>query len=68
MLMEKPIRLMAAKVPIRETGIVISGIRVARQSCRNIKITTSTRAIAIQSVVSTSAMASSTKMVVSKGI
>ena len=34
-LMEKPITCMSANVPIKDTGMVIAGIRVARQPCRN---------------------------------
>ena len=34
-LMEKPRTIMTANVPIRDTGIVIDGMRVVRQSWRN---------------------------------
>ena len=33
---------MAAKAPMMVTGTVVAGTRVARQSCRKIRITTST--------------------------
>ena len=38
-LMEKPKSLMNANVPISETGMVMAGMMVARQSCRNRKMT-----------------------------
>ena len=50
-LMEKPKILMNAKVPISETGMVIAGIMVARQSCRNRKMTMMTMTIASLSVI-----------------
>src|SRR5271169_5980976 len=38
-LIEKPKILMKAKVPMRETGMVMAGMTVARQSCRKRKMT-----------------------------
>ena len=64
-LMENPKSLMNAKVPISETGIVIAGMIVARQSCRNRKITMMTMTIASASVFSTSLIESDTTVVVS---
>ena len=46
MLSEKPNAAIAAKVPISDTGIASSGIRLARQFCRNSSTTTTTRPIA----------------------
>ena len=50
MLIEKPIADMIANVPTNETGIAAHGITVARQSCRNRKITRTTRTTACISV------------------
>src|SRR5580704_669211 len=67
-LIEKSKILMKAKVPIKDTGMVIAGIIVARQSSRNRKMTTITMMIASPSVPTTSRMESPTTVVVSKGI
>ena len=50
LLIEKPKADMAAKVPINETGIAISGMSAARQVWRKIRTTRTTRAIASKSV------------------
>ena len=42
-LIEKPRIFTNAKVPISETGMVMAGIKVLRQSCRKMKITSTTR-------------------------
>src|SRR3984885_2506310 len=67
-LMEKPKILIKAKVPTRETGMVIAGMIVARQSSRNRKITTMTMMIASPSVPTTSRIESPTTVVVSNGM
>src|SRR5665213_507637 len=64
-LIEKPNILMNANVPISDTGIVTAGMIVARQSCRNRKMTTMTIRIASPIVRSTSLMESETTRVVS---
>ena len=64
-LIEKPKIFTNAKVPMRETGIVIAGIKVLRQSCRKMKITSTTRIIASISVYRTSLIDSPTTVVVS---
>ena len=50
------------------TGTVVAGISIARQSCRNTRMTTSTRNAASYSVLYTSWIDCSTNLVVSKGI
>src|SRR5271165_2319876 len=67
-LMEKPKILIKAKVPIRDTGMVIAGMMVARQSSRKRKITTMTMTIASPRVPTTSRMESPTTVVVSNGM
>src|ERR1700743_2337834 len=62
-LIEKPNSLTKMNVPISETGIVIAGMNVLRQSCRNKKITTMTSTIASTSVWSTSLIDSPTTVV-----
>ncbi|MEY9504174.1 hypothetical protein ABIE87_003732 [Bradyrhizobium diazoefficiens] len=42
MLMVKPSAAIAAKAPMMVTGTVVAGTSMARQSCRNTRITTST--------------------------
>ena len=42
-LMVKPSAAIAAKAPMMVTGTVVAGTSMARQSCRNTRITTSTR-------------------------
>ena len=66
--MEKPSSFIAANVPIRETGIVIEGISVLRQFCRNKKMTSTTRTIAISSVMTTSLIEAFTKSDVSNAM
>ena len=53
-LIEKPSTFIKKNVPSSETGIVSAGISVVRQSCKNRKMTRTTRAIAIKSVMTTS--------------
>ncbi len=65
-LIEKPRSLTKAKVPTSDTGMVIAGISVLRQSWRKKKITRMTRRIASRSVMSTSRIDSPTTVVVSK--
>src|ERR1700744_5226202 len=65
-LTEKPNTLMNAKVPINETGIVIAGMIVARQSSRKRKMTAMTIRIASSSVEITSFTESPMTVVVSK--
>ena len=67
-LIEKPSSLTNAKVPTSETGIVMVGMIVLRQSCRNRNMTSTTSAIASSSVLSTSRIESETTVVVSKAI
>ena len=56
-----------AKVPSSTTGTAMAGIRVARQFCRNRNITTTTRAMAISSVLTTSEIESLMKLLLSTG-
>ena len=65
-LIEKPISLTNANAPMSDTGIVIVGMSVLRQLCRNTNITSTTRAIASTSVLRTSLIDSSTTCVVLK--
>ncbi len=65
-LIEKPSSLTRAKVPTSDTGMVIAGMSVVRQSCRKMKITRMTNRIACTSVISTSRIDSPTTVVVSK--
>ncbi len=65
-LIEKPNIFIKKNVPISETGIVIAGISVVRQSWRNKKITSTTRKTAISSVITTSRIDSRTNSVESK--
>ena len=67
-LIEKPSTFINANVPISETGIVIAGISVVRQSCKNRKITITTSTIAIRSVMMTSLIDSLTNSVESKAM
>ncbi|MCY1380002.1 hypothetical protein D9M69_677790 [compost metagenome] len=55
-LMVKPIRLIRAKAPISDTGMVTSGIRVARSERRKMKIIRMTSATASQMVMKTLSM------------
>ena len=59
-LIEKPNSLMNANVPMSDTGIVIAGMIVLRQFCRNRNITRMTSTIASPSVFSTSMIDSRT--------
>ncbi len=63
----KPIAAIAAKVPMMVTGTVVAGTSVARQSCRNTRMTMSTRMPASNSVLYTSLIEALTKTVVSNG-
>src|ERR1700742_2905850 len=65
-LMEKPNILMKAKVPTSETGMVMAGMTVARQSSRKRKMTAITMAIASSRVEMTSFTESPMTVVVSK--
>src|ERR1700719_2098749 len=65
-LIENPKALIKMKVPTSDTGMVIAGINVLRQSCKNKKITAITSAIACSSVIITSRIDSLTTLVVSK--
>ena len=56
LLIDRPAASMTENVPIRETGIAMAGIRVARKSCRKMNTTRTTRTIAMMSVVMTSLM------------
>ncbi len=47
----KPSAHMAAKAPIIVTGTVVAGTSMARQSCRNTRMTISTRIAASNSVL-----------------
>jgi hypothetical protein len=50
-------------VPMRETGIATSGIKLARQFCRNTSTTMTTRNTASYSVCTTESIDSRTKTV-----
>ncbi len=50
-LMVKPSAAIAAKAPMMVTGTVVAGTSMARQSCRKIRITISTRMPASNSVL-----------------
>ena len=67
-LIENPNSFTKAKVPISETGMVIAGMSVVRQFCRNRNMTRTTSPIASASVVTTSRIDSETTLVVSKAI
>ncbi len=64
-LIEKPSTFIRKNVPSSEIGIVSAGMSVVRQSCKNKKITTTTRMIATASVMMTSLIDSLTNSVVS---
>ncbi len=51
LLSEKPKAAIAAKVPISDTGIAITGISAVRQLCRNTSTTITTRPIASNRVL-----------------
>ena len=65
-LIEKPNSLTKAKVPTSDTGMVMVGMSVLRQFCRNRNITRTTRAIASSRVISTSLIDSRTTPTLSK--
>jgi hypothetical protein len=67
-LIEKPSMYSPAKVPMSDTGTAIIGMRVARQLCRKMNTTSSTRTAASASVTTTSWMDASTTRVVSNGM
>src|SRR5581483_8742378 len=67
-LIEKPNALIKAKVPTSDTGIVIAGMTVARQSSRKRKMTAITITIASSSVEITSLIESPTTVVVSNAM
>src|SRR5260221_405456 len=67
-LMENPNALIKINVPTNDTGMVIAGMNVLRQSCKNKKMTIITSAIACSSVIITSRIDSLTTLVVSKAI
>src|ERR1700680_265582 len=67
-LIENPKALMKIKVPTRDTGMVIAGINVLRQSCKNKKMTAITSPMACSSVISTSRIDSLTTLLVSKSL
>ena len=64
-LIEKPSSFTKANVPTSETGIVIAGMIVLRQFCRNRNITATTSAIASASVIITSMIDSRTMLTLS---
>src|SRR5438270_4932866 len=59
-LIENPNSFTKINVPTSETGIVIAGMNVLRQSCKNKKITAITSPIACNNVISTSRIDSPT--------
>ncbi len=63
MLIEKPSMYSAANVPTTDTGTASSGMIDARQVCRNRITTSTTSAIASNSVVTTALIESRTNMV-----
>ncbi len=67
-LIEKPSSFMNANVPMSETGIVIAGISVLRQFCRNTNSTSTTSTMASPSVLSTSMIDSRTTPTLSNAI
>src|SRR5580704_13559012 len=62
-LIEKPKALTNMNVPTNDTGIVIAGMNVLRQSCKNKKMTMITRPTASSNVISTSLIDSPTTVV-----
>ena len=65
-LIENPRTFINANVPISETGMVIAGMSVVRQLCKNKNTTAITSTIEIASVLSTSRIDSLTNGVASK--
>ena len=59
LLIDIPSPSITAKVPISETGMVMAGISVARQSCRKIQTVRITSRIAMIRVLITSAIEAS---------
>ena len=68
LLMEKPKAVMAANVPMSDTGTDSSGISDARQFCRNSTTTNTTRRMAMIRVSTTARMDSRMKAEVSYAI
>ena len=64
----KPSAAIAANAPMMVTGTVVVGTSMARQSCRNTRITISTRIAASNSVFYTSLIDARTNVVVSNGM
>jgi len=62
-LIPKPSMCMTAKVPTSETGTAASGIKLARQVCRNSTTTITTSRIASSSVSTTALIESRTNTV-----
>ena len=60
-LMLKPAKAIRAKVPINDTGMVMSGIREARSVRKNTKITNATKTEASRMVTNTALMERSMK-------
>ncbi len=58
---------MPAKAPMMDTGTARSGMKVARQFCRNTKTTTTTRTMASMKVVITASIEALMKRVVLNG-
>ncbi len=52
----KPTAFITARVPISETGMATMGMSAARQDCRKMRMTMTTRTRASSSVFSTSTM------------
>jgi hypothetical protein len=67
-LMVKPSAAIAANAPMMVTGTVVAGTSMARQSCRNSRMTASTRRPASISVMYTSRTDAETNVVVSNGV
>ncbi len=67
-LMVNPSAAIAANAPMIVTGTVVAGTSIARQSCRNSRITISTSTAASISVLYTSWIEAETNFVVSNGI
>ena len=65
-LIEKPRSVNAMNVPISDTGTASNGIIVARQLCKNTKITNTTRSNASTNVWTTSSIEARIKSVLSK--
>src|SRR5688572_20937685 len=66
-LIVKPKGIKKINVPINDTGIAKTGIKVARQFCKNRNTTITTNASASTNVIITSLIEASTTVVVSSG-